>query len=189
MPCPSHASWFDYCSNILQGIQTTVGSHDSVRPLCYKPEGLAFEIRWGKCIFSIYLILLAALDPEVYSASNRIKYLKRKNNFCGGVERCRRVRLTSLPPSVNRLSRQCGESYHPTTIYASTACYMDTFTFYKLRNSPFGSFIRYPGTSTFLGSNILVIALFSTFFSKHKKWLRTSRRLYRQISDIPKESI
>jgi hypothetical protein len=27
--------------------------------------------RWGELIFPVYLILLAALDPGVYSASNR----------------------------------------------------------------------------------------------------------------------
>jgi hypothetical protein len=33
--------------------------------------------------FSIYLILLAALGPEVYSASNRNEYQKQKNNVSG----------------------------------------------------------------------------------------------------------
>jgi hypothetical protein len=35
-------------------------------------------------IFSIYLILLAALGPRVYSASNRNEYQKRKNNNVSG---------------------------------------------------------------------------------------------------------
>jgi hypothetical protein len=39
--------------------------------LCYKPEGSGFETRGGEWMFSIYLILLAALGPGVYSASNR----------------------------------------------------------------------------------------------------------------------
>jgi hypothetical protein len=33
--------------------------------------------------FSIYLILLAALGPEVYSVSNRNEYQKQKNNVSG----------------------------------------------------------------------------------------------------------
>jgi hypothetical protein len=33
--------------------------------------------------FSIYLILLAALGPGVYSASNRYEYQKQKNNISG----------------------------------------------------------------------------------------------------------
>jgi hypothetical protein len=33
--------------------------------------------------FSIYLILLAILGPEVYSASNKNKYQKQKNNVSG----------------------------------------------------------------------------------------------------------
>jgi hypothetical protein len=34
-------------------------------------------------ILSIYLILLATLGPEVYSASNRKEYQKQKNNVSG----------------------------------------------------------------------------------------------------------
>jgi hypothetical protein len=34
-------------------------------------------------LFSIYLILLAALGPGVYSASNRNEYQKWKNNVSG----------------------------------------------------------------------------------------------------------
>jgi hypothetical protein len=50
-----------------------------VKALCYKPEGRGFEIRWGE--FSVYLILPAALGPEVYSASNRNKYQKERKIF------------------------------------------------------------------------------------------------------------
>jgi hypothetical protein len=34
-----------------------------VKALCYKPEGRGFEIQWVQSIFSIYLILAAALGP------------------------------------------------------------------------------------------------------------------------------
>jgi hypothetical protein len=34
-------------------------------------------------ILSIYIILLAALGPGVYSASNRNEYQKHKNNVSG----------------------------------------------------------------------------------------------------------
>jgi hypothetical protein len=42
-----------------------------------------FETRGGELIFSIYLILPAALGPKVYSVSNRNKYQKQKNNVYG----------------------------------------------------------------------------------------------------------
>jgi hypothetical protein len=36
-------------------------------------------------MFSIYLILLAALEPGVYSASNKNEYQKKKNNNFPGM--------------------------------------------------------------------------------------------------------
>jgi hypothetical protein len=53
-----------------------------VKVLCYKTEDRGFEIRWSELI-SIYSILLAALGPGVYSASNRNEYQKQKNNVSG----------------------------------------------------------------------------------------------------------
>jgi hypothetical protein len=44
-----------------------------VKALCYKPEG-EFETRRGELIFSVYLILPAALGPGVHSASYRNEY-------------------------------------------------------------------------------------------------------------------
>jgi hypothetical protein len=51
-----------------------------VKALCYKPEGRGLETLRGEWISSIYLILPAALGPEVSSASNRNKYQKQGNN-------------------------------------------------------------------------------------------------------------
>jgi hypothetical protein len=50
------------------------------KALCYKSEGRGFETRRAELIFSIYLILSAALGLGVHSASNRNEYQKQKNN-------------------------------------------------------------------------------------------------------------
>jgi hypothetical protein len=77
-----------------------------VKALCYKPEDRGFETRWGE--FFIYLFLPAALGPGVHSASNRNEYQEQKKKCFWGVTCGRWVGLTTLPPSVSWLSRQCG---------------------------------------------------------------------------------
>jgi hypothetical protein len=70
-----------------------------VKALCYKLEGRGLETRWGERIFSIRLILPAALGPGDYSASNINEYQnkKKKRKECfWGVKCGRRVRLTNL---------------------------------------------------------------------------------------------
>jgi hypothetical protein len=64
-------------------------------------QGRGFDTRCGELIFPIYPILPAALDPWVYSASNRNKYQKQE-------QMNKRVELTTLPPSMSRFLRQCG---------------------------------------------------------------------------------
>jgi hypothetical protein len=56
--------------------------------------------------FSIYLIVPAALDPGVYSASNRNEYRKQKKKFLGS--RALPARKTASPLSVSFLFRKCG---------------------------------------------------------------------------------
>jgi hypothetical protein len=51
-----------------------------VKELCYKPKGRGFDTWRGEWFLSIYLILLAALGPGVYSASNRKEYQKQTRN-------------------------------------------------------------------------------------------------------------
>jgi hypothetical protein len=60
--------------------------------------------------FSIYPVLAAALGPGVYSDSNRNEYQKQKNNISGeeSVPGAKGWQPTTSPPSVSRLSRQCG---------------------------------------------------------------------------------
>jgi hypothetical protein len=54
-----------------------------IETLSHKPEGCGFQTQLGEWIFSIYLILPAALTPGVYSASNRNEYHKENNNVSG----------------------------------------------------------------------------------------------------------
>jgi hypothetical protein len=69
-----------------------------VKAPCYKPEGRGFETHCGECMFSVCLILPAALGPEVYSVSNRNEYQNQKNNVSGSRERpvCRADKLTAI---------------------------------------------------------------------------------------------
>jgi hypothetical protein len=62
-------------------------------------------MRWN---FRIYLILPAALGPGAYTASNRNEYWKKKKKRSWGVKCGWCVGLTTLPPSMSGLSRQCG---------------------------------------------------------------------------------
>jgi hypothetical protein len=55
----------------------------AVEALFYKLKDCGFETRRGKLIFSISLILPAALGPGVYSVSNINYYQKQKNNVSG----------------------------------------------------------------------------------------------------------
>jgi hypothetical protein len=62
-----------------------------VKALCYKPEKVSGSIPDEVVeFFSVYLLLPAALDPGVYSVSNRNEYQKQKNNVL--VSRARPVR-------------------------------------------------------------------------------------------------
>jgi hypothetical protein len=54
-----------------------------VKALYYKLEGRGFEPHEVNELFSVYLILPAALGPGVHSASNRNEYKKQRNNVSG----------------------------------------------------------------------------------------------------------
>jgi hypothetical protein len=104
-----------------------------VKALCYKKDGRGFKTRWGEWIVSVDLILLATLGSGVYSASNRNEYQKQKINVSGGVKRNWCIGLTTLPPSVSGLSRQCGilniwQPYRPVTgialLYGDGVCFL-----------------------------------------------------------------
>jgi hypothetical protein len=70
------------------------------KALRYKPEGRGFEIRWGEWMF------FNLPNPSVGSWA--LGFIQLTDNVFGGVKSGRCIGLTSLPPSVSRLSRQCG---------------------------------------------------------------------------------
>jgi hypothetical protein len=98
---------------ILKADLSAFGAHGSevVKALSLQTERsrVQFQMRW---FFLIYLILPSALCPRVYSACNRNEYQKHKNNNVSWRVKCfGSVGLTTLPPSVSLLSRQCGILY------------------------------------------------------------------------------
>jgi hypothetical protein len=73
-----------------------------VEALCYKLEYRAFDSRWSHWIFQVTWTLQPQYGTWVYSASNGNEYQK----LFLALKRCRRVKLTTRPPSMSRLSKQ-----------------------------------------------------------------------------------
>jgi hypothetical protein len=101
-----------YCNNIntlyfRHPVLYVICGSIVVEALCYKLEGHRFEPWWGEWMVSIYLILPTALGPWVYSVLTEMSTRIRKKNLWG-VEYGWCIRLTTLPPSMSQLCRQCG---------------------------------------------------------------------------------
>jgi hypothetical protein len=79
-----------------------------VKALCYRPQGRGFET--GCDNFFNFPNSFGRTSPsDFYTTTDRNEYQKHKNNHVSGEKkRGRCVALTTLPPSVIQLSRQCG---------------------------------------------------------------------------------
>jgi hypothetical protein len=82
------------------------GAHSTVliKTLCYKPEGHGFDTLWGE-----FLNLpnpSSCTRPWGFTQPLTVSETKKKRFW--GVKYGGCVGLTTLPPSVSRLSRQCG---------------------------------------------------------------------------------
>jgi hypothetical protein len=113
-------------------------------------------------LFSIYIILSAALGHGIYSASIINEYQKQKKKCLWGVDRGRWVKLTTLPLSVSWLSRQCesfdnSQPYRPPRPVAGIAL---LFNFFIIGLQVSGS---EPKLSTF--EKIFSMSLLSSFLS------------------------
>jgi hypothetical protein len=85
------------------------GAHSNVivKALCYKPEIRGFETRWNEWMFSIYQSFRPHWVPGITQPLTKMITRSRKIMSPGSrVERGRCAGLTTLPPSVSRLSRQ-----------------------------------------------------------------------------------
>jgi hypothetical protein len=111
--------------------------------LYYKPECWGFESWWGEFLFnppnpSSRTMTLGSTQP--LTEMNRNEYQESSWGLKSGW----RARLTTLPSSMGRLSRENLGPSTSTILWAFTTCYRDSFTFT----------LRYPLPSTTSCGNV-----------------------------------
>jgi hypothetical protein len=99
--------------------------------LCYKREGRWIESRWGDWIFKFTQSFQPHYVPGVDSASNRKEYQEYSWNVLRDKRRSAR-KADNLIAIYEPIVFKMWEPQHLTTLWVSTACYRDTFTYFYL---------------------------------------------------------